>query len=62
MSQASYARRTTSGQPPFVLDEDSTRTRGSDAQRSNIAAGRAIAAATEAATMIVRIDDIIAAN
>jgi thermosome len=33
------------GQPLFILAEDSTRTRGSDAQGSNIAAGRAIAEA-----------------
>ena len=45
MSQASYARRSMGGQPLFILAEDSTRTRGSDAQSSNIAAGRAIAEA-----------------
>jgi thermosome len=33
------------GQPLFILAEDTTRTRGSDAQGSNIAAGRAIAEA-----------------
>ena len=45
MSRASYARRSTGGQPLFVLADDSTRTRGRDAQRSNVAAGRAIAEA-----------------
>lgn len=45
MSQATDPRRSTGGQPLFVLAEDTTRTQGSDAQRSNIAAGRAIAEA-----------------
>ncbi len=43
MSQASQRRM--GGQPIFILNEDSERTKGRDAQSSNIAAGKAVAEA-----------------
>ena len=39
MSQQMRQRR---GQPLFILDEDTERTRGKDAQSSNISAGKAV--------------------
>lgn len=43
MSQASQRRM--GGQPIFILNDDSSRTKGRDAQSSNIAAGKAVAEA-----------------
>jgi len=64
-------------QPLYILTEDTQRTQGRSAQDSNIRAGKAVAhgvfdpaavkreavgSAAEAATMILRIDDVIAAR
>ena len=44
MSESNSGQRQRHGTPVFILDEDSERTSGRDAQQANIAAGNAIAA------------------
>ncbi len=45
MSESGFGQRRMGGRPMFILNEDSQRTHGRDAQSSNIAAGKAVSEA-----------------